>query len=795
LSVYYTVQVYDISSYVLSGIFGNRHSLVSNTHYLIPDGTALDLPSYPNDREIDVTAQVTGTLSPGGRVPYDFCFLEGYFSPQYSLKWTTAKSPSFVDQIVNAYKAVDALAAQLGPKATEVINAIAANPAQFLNILVTGFGNAVQQFITNLPTSFGPKLEAWILGNSSLNGIASFDFSQPNAWTSFLLQYSGLTWDHITGVLQQQLGAGNLAAVSQVATMVQNFNPSQINNFLQSLPGINIQSIVNNMVTQATTQLATGLAEALPRLLAKFVPGVGIAQSLFQGIQFLINNAQSLGSVFTQFLNSLDALCAGDLTNAQGTGFQQQLLTALNGNAVTLFLNFAASQLGLSTLPLQLQKAVQFVPKQVDAALRAAVNKIVQSLVPNKTTTGKMAQEVPFTYPANGPTYVLWVAQNSYGVNVKVGKGAMPGTTFIGDLTASSFDNTVSPTATADINALINAAKAFVAAAKQAGGNFAALATQQAALTAAENVVVTDIKNNACKLLNAGCFAAGTKLWTPQGYRNVEDIQPGDLVFSRNEFDPEGAIEAKEVEARFERIGCILHLHVDGQVIRTTPEHPFFVYNTGWTQAGALAVGDWIGTQAGGWAQVEEVFDTELYEKVYNLRVADYHTYFVGDAGWDFAVWAHNAVCVAVDRTQLSYNPRTQGGYMVYGLAQNTTGAPGNPHAAQVTAILNSLIASGPPTGTYFVLNCSWRTALGRNNVDLGTAGAADRPDIIIVEPLGSGNWKVHAIEVLSGDQREPAARLQLQRDFASVNHWNGQIDGGLFAAVSQTDPSPVIAW
>ena len=28
---------------------------------------------------------------------------------------------------------------------------------------------------------------------------------------------------------------------------------------------------------------------------------------------------------------------------------------------------------------------------------------------------------------------------------------------------------------------------------------------------------------------------------------------------------------------------------------------------------------------------------------VYNLRVADYHTYFVGSREWGFSVWAHHA--------------------------------------------------------------------------------------------------------------------------------------------------------
>jgi len=39
---------------------------------------------------------------------------------------------------------------------------------------------------------------------------------------------------------------------------------------------------------------------------------------------------------------------------------------------------------------------------------------------------------------------------------------------------------------------------------------------------------------------------------------------------------------------------------------------------------------------------VEGVCDTGREEVVYNCRVAQYHTYFVGDAAWGFSVWAHN---------------------------------------------------------------------------------------------------------------------------------------------------------
>ena len=112
------------------------------------------------------------------------------------------------------------------------------------------------------------------------------------------------------------------------------------------------------------------------------------------------------------------------------------------------------------------------------------------------------------------------------------------------------------------------------------------------------------------------------------------------------ELQPDGPIEAKVVEEKFERTGQILHLHLaGGGLIRTTPEHPFFVYDNGWTEAGTLVAGDDLRTERG-WVKILEVYDTGCYETVYNLRVAEHHTYFVGNEEWGFAVWAHNAYAI-----------------------------------------------------------------------------------------------------------------------------------------------------
>ena len=43
-----------------------------------------------------------------------------------------------------------------------------------------------------------------------------------------------------------------------------------------------------------------------------------------------------------------------------------------------------------------------------------------------------------------------------------------------------------------------------------------------------------------------------------------------------------------------------------------------------------------------GWVSVEEVWDTGDWEVVYNVRVSDHHTYFVGEESWGWSIWAHN---------------------------------------------------------------------------------------------------------------------------------------------------------
>jgi RHS repeat-associated protein len=136
------------------------------------------------------------------------------------------------------------------------------------------------------------------------------------------------------------------------------------------------------------------------------------------------------------------------------------------------------------------------------------------------------------------------------------------------------------------------------------------------------------------------CFTEETLVLTADGYRQIKDIQEGDLVYSENvETGEKGLKRVSKVFVR--EIKKLVHVYVDGEEIKTTDTHPFWVEGKGWIEAGELAGGDVLRLYTGELKIVDkveiEVFDKAV--KVYNFEVEDWHTYYVSDE----AVLVHNA--------------------------------------------------------------------------------------------------------------------------------------------------------
>jgi RHS repeat-associated protein len=202
-------------------------------------------------------------------------------------------------------------------------------------------------------------------------------------------------------------------------------------------------------------------------------------------------------------------------------------------------------------------------------------------------------------------------------------------------------------------------------------------ANQQQAVVAEQMLDATHAQQ---RYQNAeACFAAGTRLLTPQGYKAIEEFRAGDQIVSRPEYDPDGPVVAKLVEEVFVRSAPLLHVHVQGQNIRAVAEHPFWVQGKGWVAAGELKAGDQLLSHDGQSVNVDEVYDTGEWETVYNLRIADFHTYFVGGDEWGFSVWTHNACVLLYKAPQ---NAAIAAQLLTIGFTPATFSMPGGDNSA-----------------------------------------------------------------------------------------------------------------
>ena len=141
------------------------------------------------------------------------------------------------------------------------------------------------------------------------------------------------------------------------------------------------------------------------------------------------------------------------------------------------------------------------------------------------------------------------------------------------------------------------------------------------------------------KLCLGNCFTEDTLVLTEDGLVEIDEIEVGDFVWSE---DPEtGDITLKEVEATFiNKTDTLVFINVDGETIKTTEGHLFYVEGIGWIPASMLQEGDSLSLEDGRKVPVQsiKIVDYNYYIFVYNFEVEDFHTYYVSD----ISVLTHN---------------------------------------------------------------------------------------------------------------------------------------------------------
>ncbi len=155
------------------------------------------------------------------------------------------------------------------------------------------------------------------------------------------------------------------------------------------------------------------------------------------------------------------------------------------------------------------------------------------------------------------------------------------------------------------------------------------------------------------------CFVAGTRVKVSNGFKAIEDIRVGDMVWSRDERS--GAEGLKHVEQTFMTTpATLIHLryhrldvgNMDGdasELVGTTT-HPFWVKQlSAWVPMGELKPGYQLHMAGNECAVVESVRCEEApigqCFTTYNFSVADWQTYFVASSNSKEdspSIWVHN---------------------------------------------------------------------------------------------------------------------------------------------------------
>lgn len=161
------------------------------------------------------------------------------------------------------------------------------------------------------------------------------------------------------------------------------------------------------------------------------------------------------------------------------------------------------------------------------------------------------------------------------------------------------------------------------------------------------------------------CFAAGTLVSTEDGDRPIETLEVGERVWSRDE--QTGRVELRPIVQTIVTHGqAVIDLEVGGprsesEHLSVTPSHPFWAEGKGWVAAAELSA-DALWSPSGALVATPLATNPGL-TTVYNLEVAEFHTYFVGRSH----AWVHNACKPTTPTTPLEdcLNTKTDSGAQI----------------------------------------------------------------------------------------------------------------------------------
>lgn len=133
--------------------------------------------------------------------------------------------------------------------------------------------------------------------------------------------------------------------------------------------------------------------------------------------------------------------------------------------------------------------------------------------------------------------------------------------------------------------------------------------------------------------LTPTCFISGTKVWTPDGTKNIEDIGIGDKVLAWNDLTEE-VIETEVLNTIAEIATSVYRISVGKDTLEVTGKHRMYLPSEERYEAVEnLTAGDELLDVNGNTVRIKAIGQTDGVYEVHNIEVDAYSNYFVGERG------------------------------------------------------------------------------------------------------------------------------------------------------------------
>ena len=129
------------------------------------------------------------------------------------------------------------------------------------------------------------------------------------------------------------------------------------------------------------------------------------------------------------------------------------------------------------------------------------------------------------------------------------------------------------------------------------------------------------------------CFVAGTLVSTVDSFKEIENIQVGDIVLSYNEEIHQNEYSVVLQTMIHDVTEEIYDLYIENEILNVTGIHRFYIrrkHDIEWIPASDLCIGDYVLFADGTWHVISNIEVKVQSTTVYNFEVSYNHNYYVG---------------------------------------------------------------------------------------------------------------------------------------------------------------------